>query len=225
MKKYISVILVLLMFSQVSVLAYSDITDAQFAAKVENLSEYNIINGYEDGTFRPYDNITRAEFCKLIMCATMNDYVGEYEKCFTDVENGFWAENYIYAAKMLGIVNGTTETTFEPEANITNEQAVKMIVCALGYGEEANDLGGYPNGYIRVAENLGIISEGFVGEKVATRQGVAEMVYNILDVEYYFISLSDDGVIEKSKSGSTLREYHEFLNDGGDDESGENAVG
>ncbi len=227
MKKIISTIIVFLMLSQLSAFAYSDISNAQLASKIETLSNFNIINGYEDGTYRPHNNITRAEFCKLIMCATMNDYVDEYDKCFIDVSESFWAEEYIYAAKALGVVNGTTETTFDPEANITNEQAVKMIVCSLGYGDEAVSAGGYPNGYIKIAVDLGIVSaDNFIGKELSTRQSIAEMVYNTLDVEYYFISLTEDGEFEKSKSESTLREFHEFLNDDNDEfRQDENAVG
>ena len=213
--------------AQLNVFAYSDISDVQFLNKIETLSKYNIVSGYEDGTYRPDNNITRAEFCKLIMCATMNDYVDKYDKCFIDVSENFWAEGYIYAAKSLGVVAGTTETTFEPDANITNEQAVKMIVCALGYNEEATEAGGYPNGYIKVANELGITPNMTIDyKKTSTRREIAELIYNILDVEYYFLSLTDDGVVEKNKSESTLREFYEFLNDADDEViSDENTVG
>ena len=227
MKKTILIIVALLTIAQLNVFAYSDISDVQFLNKIETLSEYNIVSGYEDGTFRPDNNITRAEFCKLIMCATMNDYVDNYDKCFVDVSEDFWAEKYIYAAKSLGVVAGTTETAFEPDSNITNEQAVKMIVCALGYGEEAAELGGYPNGYIKVANKLGITSNMSIDyKKTSTRREVAELIYNILDVEYYFISLTDDGTVEKNKSESTLREFYDFLNDADDEViSDENTIG
>ena len=57
--------------------AYSDITDESLKSKIEILSEYNIINGYEDGTFRPHNQITRSEFCKMIICTTMNEATEE----------------------------------------------------------------------------------------------------------------------------------------------------
>ncbi len=193
------------------VYAYTDVSDESLLNYLNDLSKYNIINGYEDGTFRPDNSITRAEFSKIIMCATMNDYITEYEKGFTDVVDGFWAEKYIYSAKTLGIVNGTTESTFEPEANITNEQAVKMIVCSLGYGEEAISAGGYPDGYIEIAEDMGIISGvDFNGKAVSTRAEIAEMIYKALDSEIYFIYISDDASVERSKAENTLREIHEL---------------
>lgn len=216
--KKVSLLLVFILLFHGIAFAYSDVFDTQLSEKIKTLSNYNVINGYEDGTFRPNNNITRAEFCKLITCATMNDYVDHFNNEFTDVKSGFWAEHYIYAAKSLGIVNGTTQTTFDPNANITNEQAVKMIVCALGYSEEANSAGGYPNGHIKIASDLGIISlTNFNSKAITTRKNIVEMVYNALDVEYYFISLNEDGILERSKSESTLREFHEFLNTSNDD--------
>lgn len=212
MKKIITLVLMMFIMINTTSYAYSDITDESLKSKIEILSEYNIINGYEDGTFRPHNQITRSEFCKMIICTTMNEATEIFEQTFKDVEDGFWAESYIYSAKKLGIVNGTTEKTFEPHANITNEQAIKMIVCALGYGEKAVELGGYPNGYLQVAESLGIINlDTFDGKKVSTRKEIAEMVYNALGVDFYFITLNDAGEIEKSKAESTLREFHEFL--------------
>ena len=205
------------MFVQITAFAYVDVSDESLSTKLADLSRYNIINGYEDGTFKPNNNITRAEFSKLIMCATMNDYIVEFDKGFVDVKDGFWAEKYIYAAKKLGVVNGTTELTFEPEANITNEQAVKMIVCSLGYGDEAVSAGGYPNGYIKVAIDLGIISDDvFNAKAVSTRREIAEMVYNALDSELYFIYVTEDGIIERSKAENTLREIHELSVEGMD---------
>ena len=210
MRKLILSILILMMFNTVAY-AYTDVSDEVLSTKLNDLSKYNIINGYEDGTFRPDNSITRAEFSKIIMCATMNDYITEYEKGFTDVADGSWAEKYIYSAKMLGIVNGTTESTFEPEANITNEQAIKMIVCSLGYSEEAIAAGGYPDGYIEIAKNIGIISNSnFDSKAISTRRGIAEMVYKALDSELYFIYIAEDGSIERSKAENTLREIHEL---------------
>lgn len=193
--------------------AYTDVSDKEFENKVEILSEYNIINGYGDGTFRPQNPITRAEFCKLIICATMNEGIELSDNGFSDVADSFWAKDYIHAAKALEIVNGVTATTFAPQANITNEQAIKMIVCSLGYGEEAIASGGYPNGYIKIAKDLGIISNNFNAKAISTRQGIAEMVYNAIDARFYFLLQNEDGSIERVESESTLKEYHEFLTD------------
>lgn len=224
MKKFIAALIVMALMLTSTAFAYTDISDEVLSDKVETLSKYNIINGYGDGSFKPGNPITRAEFCKMIMCATMNDGIEFADSKFSDVSDGFWAKDYICAAKSLGVVNGVTETTFSPQSNITNEQAVKMIVCALGYGEEAVAAGGYPYGYIKIAKDLGIINDGVDAKAISKRRDIAEMVYNILDVEFYFLTLTEDGTVEKSKSESTLREFYEFLTDEPSDEE-ENSVG
>lgn len=212
MKKILLLLLITILL-QCRIFAYTDISDKEFEKKAQLLSEYNIINGYGDGTFRPQNPITRAEFCKMIMCTTMNDGIETVQEGFSDVSDGFWAKEYIYAAKALEIVNGVTATTFAPQANITNEQAVKMIVCSLGYGEEAIAAGGYPVGYIKIAKDLGIISNNINAKAVSTRQEIAGMVYNAIDVRFYFLSQNEDGSIERAESESTLKEYHGFLTD------------
>ena len=86
-----------------------------------------------------------------------------------------------------------------------------MIVCSLGYSEEAIAAGGYPNGYIEIAKNIGIISNSnFDGKAISTRCGIAEMVYKALDSELYFIYIAEDGSIERSKAENTLKEIHEL---------------
>ena len=208
MRKIIFILIVCLLI-QLPAFAYTDVFNEKFENKLEALSEYNIINGYEDGTFRPQNPITRAEFCKLIICATMNEGIELDGNGFSDVSDSFWAKDYICAARALEIVNGVTATAFAPQANITNEQAIKMIVCSLGYGEEAIASGGYPNGYIKIAKDLGIIENNFNAKAISTRQGIAEMVYNALDIELYLIYVSGDGSIERQKSLKTLREIYE----------------
>lgn len=211
MKKITSILILILVMFQTVAFAYSDVSDAGLTSKLDELSKYNIINGYQDGTFKPNNNITRAEFSKMVMVATMNDYVDVDSSQFADVTPGFWAEKYIYAAKTLGVVNGTTETTFAPEANITNEQAVKMIVASLGYNEEAVEAGGYPNGYIKVAGELGIIDlNNFDGSKVSTRKEIAEMVYNSMNIKFYFLYLDENGNIMRSEAENTMKEIHEI---------------
>ncbi len=73
--------------------------------------------------------------------------------------------------------------TFAPDANVTFEQAVKMLVVALGYEPMAAQKGGYPTGYMVVANTNGI-TEGISAAQnaPASRGVVAELVYNALDV-------------------------------------------
>ncbi len=208
MKKIIALLCCLSILTS-TCFAFSDIENKSHSELISELVNYGIINGYDDGTFKPQENITRAEFAKMIICATGYNYT-EYEiyEDFVDVSNSHWAKDYIYVSKKLGIVNGTSSTTFEPESNITYEQAIKMIVCSLGFGDDAINQGGYPNGYINVANKLGITSGlSFVQTDVATRLDIALMISNILDIKYNYF-YEDEGQIMLGESVITLREMH-----------------
>lgn len=189
--------------------AFSDIYNETESSVINKLVNFGIINGYTDGTFKPENNITRAEFSKLIIFATGYNYT-EYEISddFIDVTDSHWAKDYIYISKKLGIVNGTSDTTFEPEGNITYEEAIKMIVCALGCSNEANIQGGYPDGYISVAKNLNITDDIlFIQTDTATRINIVKMINNMLNTEYYYF-YENNGDIIMEKSVLTLEQIH-----------------
>ena len=152
---------------------------------LETSSGQKIINGYEDGTFKPDGAITRAECAKIITCVMNMDTVNTEGVSFTDVEN-HWAKNSVNTCAGLGIINGMGDGTFAPDAQVTYEQMLKMMVCTLGYGEPAEMSGGYPTGYISQANRLGLldrISDGQGFSDPAARGVVAQVVYNALEVK------------------------------------------
>ncbi len=87
------------------------------------------MNGYEDGTFKPDSNMTRAEFATVVA-----KYLGlrvNEDSTFADSQN-HWAEGYISALAEKGIINGYEDNTFKPDAYITRAEAEKVINAALG---------------------------------------------------------------------------------------------
>lgn len=220
MKKFLGMLLTFtLVISSISVVAYYDIDDSNVESAVDILSSFDIINGYEDGSFRPDAYITRAEFSKIIVKTCTYEYNGYDENTgFYDVSSSDWAKDYIYIAKNLNIVNGVDNRHFEPESNITYEQAIKMIVAALGYGDKAEKVG-YPQGYINIANSLGITDNvNYINEDYATRGDIAVMVNNALYSEYYNI-WNENGTIKRQLSDISLYEKHmmisEILENGG----------
>ena len=75
---------------------------------------------------------------------------------FSDVASTHWAAGYIYTAAEYGAINGFGDGMFQPELSVTNEQAVKMLAAAWGCTDEAEKLGGCPNGYMEIAKRFGI---------------------------------------------------------------------
>lgn len=156
---------------------------------VENLAAKGIINGIGDGTYAPDANVKRSEFAKIVCVAMMS--VGELapaaDSGFTDVAAAHWASGYIKVAAAAGIINGMGDGTFAPDNPVTYEQAVKMLVCALGYGSQAESRGGYPDGYMSMAGSLALlkgVSDGVIGQP-ANRGLIAKLVDTSLDVEIF----------------------------------------
>lgn len=206
--KQIICILICLFISIMPCHAYHDIDNSELKTCVEELSNFNILNGYDDGSFKPDNNITRAEFSKIIIETIFADPSIQSTDKFNDLADNHWAAGYIYSAKALGIVNGINQYKFSPESNITYEQAIKMIVSAIGYSDKAEKKGGYPNGYILTAEELDITDEiSFNQTDNATRGNIALMIRKSLDLECYLLS-EENGTIKKEKSNETLYELH-----------------
>lgn len=99
-----------------------------FRVTVEAASVYGWIEGYTDGTFRPHQNINRAEALKIIVGSRFNseDIAGGSEN-FTDVLEGDWFTPYVSFAVMKGYVSGYGDKTFRPGNDITRAEAAKIL--------------------------------------------------------------------------------------------------
>ena len=172
---------------------------------IDMLSSMDIINGFPDGTFKPDEPVTRAQMAALITRMFRLEGSIVNEAPFTDVSVTYWAASDIASAKNRGIINGMGDGTFAPEAEVTYEQAVKMIVCALNYGLAAEQSGGYPDGYIQMASRLGILKNAsYTQNKPAPRGIIAQLLYNSLNVDMLVPQINADGTVDyvKSESGN-----------------------
>jgi hypothetical protein len=190
-KLLITLLILTFVLSTVSVgfaaTSFSDVKDTKVADAVTRLSALNILNGYPDGTFKPDNPITRAEFAKIVVNAVGVGKAAEYAKGvtqFKDVPADYWASGYIKVAADMKIVNGKGNGLFDPNANVTYAEAITMIVRALGYEPKAQALGGYPGGYLAIAAEKDITKDvNVVNTLAATRGDVAKMVNNSLEVK------------------------------------------
>ncbi len=191
MKRIISVVLVGVMTLSMcfgSVLAKDsagDVSIIELEQSVNELKGYGILKGDPDGNMRLEDNITRAEAIVLIIRANaeLNEIAQNevFDVKFTDIEN-HWAANEISFAMQNGLVDGTSETTFEPEREVTNAEFIKMLVTLLGYKPMAERMG-YPQGYVMVASQNGLTNGINLNlDAEAVRGDVVKMIANSLDV-------------------------------------------
>ncbi len=126
--------LLLLGLLATSALAFTDVSGHPYADAIADLSGRGIINGYEDGTFRPNNPVWRQHFAKMIVL-TLDLQVSEDDVCpFSDVDIGgpstLYPDNYIAVAAARGITNGTGAGKFSPTAEISRAQVITMVVRA-----------------------------------------------------------------------------------------------
>ena len=187
-------------------------------AAVNELFEYGIMKGDPDGNPRPTDEITRAEAVALLVRtnANYNDILKDYlyRPAFDDIEN-HWAAKEISFAYDNGLVEGTTETTFEPERKVTIQEFAKMLVTLLGYKEGAESRGGFPHGYFVTASSLGLMDNlNRETTKNALREDVALMIANSLDVPLMKQSVfgaNTEYIVMDGKNGVALETFRTIL--------------
>lgn len=101
-------------------------SDAWFNKYIGYLEDKDVLSGYEDGTFRPMDTITRGEISAVIARAQRYDLIS-YNGIFTDVTENDWAKDYIETLADKNIVSGYEDSTFGPYSPLTRAEAVAII--------------------------------------------------------------------------------------------------
>ena len=112
MKKFISILLAVCILAACFPAAgavFSDVSAGDTASAVNTLYSMGVINGFEDGTFRPSENLTRAQFCTLVISLLgKSDEVSTAARSslFSDVKSSDWFAGYVNIAAQEGLVNG-----------------------------------------------------------------------------------------------------------------------
>lgn len=233
MKKIISVLLAIGLMTAVLPTGFTSFSDVENSEAIDVVTGIGIMEGYADGTFLPENNLTRAEFAEIAAgiykYGEEDNAVAEWKQNFfegifeetelipPEVMNQeeselFWdvsAQSDTYDAIKLvyekGIMVGNGDGSFNPDGNVTVIQALKVILSMMGYGYQATLYGGYPNGYAAVASEIGV-SDG-LGDITgyATREDIAVILYNALDVPLMQLSIKGgDEVIYESVEEDTF---------------------
>ena len=105
--------------------AFADVEDSRWSNNaISTMAKLGIITGYEDGTFKPANAITRAEFATI--AARFEEEVAVGTEDFTDIA-GHWAESYIKEAAALQWINGYEDGSFRPGNNITRAEVMTIV--------------------------------------------------------------------------------------------------
>lgn len=112
---------------------FSDVSSSYWAAGfIQELNQRNIIRGFPDGTFRPNDLVTRAQFAAMVRQAFSRSPVRQ-SASFVDVPGNYWATTAIQDAYTTGFLSGYPGNVFRPEENIPRAQVLVSLANGLGY--------------------------------------------------------------------------------------------
>ena len=179
-KQLIALLAAAMLLTAPLLLAFTDVqTDTPHQTAIDSLYAEGLLEGFPDGTYKPGDEITRAEFCKIIVSVfggSARNSANAAASTFTDIDS-HWAKEHIMAAASMGYVNGLGNGRFGPDEKLTCEQAIAIVVRA-----ESGPRSSYPLDYLTYAMSEGISSGvPVVTGRNITRGEVAQIIYNIIE--------------------------------------------
>lgn len=182
MKKVLAVALIIL--TLVTTFTPANALEVSSEEIAEVMEALGIMNGYPDGNLHLNDKLTRAQFAKIMINASIfKNTVSSRSTTspFRDVQYSSWAAPYVSVAVSNGLIKGYPDATFKPDKNVTLEEAVTVSLTLMGY--TSSDFGSsWPYGQLSVAANIGLIKNvaATAGTEI-TRQDVMRIVYNMLN--------------------------------------------
>ncbi len=151
-------LIVAILFSPTATYAFSDIENYPWDDSIEYLQQHDVVDGYEDGSFQPQKTINRAELTKIIIESVYDDsdFGSSAGDCFPDVRATDWFAKYVCFAKENNIVKGYPDGTFRPNNEITQPEAIKIILESFGVEVSPEEKEEWYQSYLEEAEYLGM---------------------------------------------------------------------
>ena len=191
MKRLLAMILAAVLLAGMIPFAGAAFTDADKVsdkqkAAVDYVSEKKVITGFPDGSFRPADNLTRAQAAK-ILCAAVEgadkaEALTKTDTGFADVPASHWAAKYVAYCSDKGIVAGVGGGKFAPDAPLTAVAFAKMLLVAYKQAETDKLVGNARMTNTRIAMN----EKGFnvdvdsLADAATTRENACRLAYNFM---------------------------------------------
>ena len=191
MKKLLAMVLALVMTLSLAVSANAFKDDKSisddYAEAVAVLNGMGVFKGYEDGSFQPKGDITRAEVSAIVYRVYTQDVkdakasmYATYNK-FSDMAGAGWAQGYIGYCANASLVKGYPDGTFKPSGKVTGYEVLAMILRAVGY-DKNNEFSGadWALHVAQTAQQLGVLDNVAKTTDLnapASRELVAELLF------------------------------------------------
>ena len=188
---------------------FTDWEDIDHQPEVAMLTDLGLLSGYADGSFRPYNCITRAEIAKIISSLLTEQVPEAKTDRFTDTGSN-WARNYIEYCADKGFLAGANGT-FRPNDYVTVRELAKMLLTALGHDATPYTGADWAKNVDADAEKLGIYS-GLEGDRslFITREDACLIISNALQcpvITGYDTNDKPQYVLDSMMSPMSLLEY------------------
>ena len=194
MKKLLAMVLALVMTLSLAVSANAAFKDADkvsadYSEAVAVLNGMGVFKGYEDGSFQPQGNITRAEVAAIVYRVYTADVkdakasmYATYNK-FSDMTGAGWAAGYIGYCANAALVKGYPNGTFQPSGKVTGYEVLAMILRAIGYDQNNEFTGAdWALHVAQTAQQAHVLDnvKGVDLNAPATRELVAELLFRAI---------------------------------------------
>lgn len=169
---------------------FSDVNnDNPYYTTTRYLSAKNIINGYQDDTFKPEQKITRAELLKIVFEGNKSKTTEPTTNCFPDVGYKEWYSKYICTAKNLKIIDGYKDGKFKPDQNISKVEALKIIGEFYKWEmEEDKSNKNWYSKYLKYSSTTNLLTESannLAIDEPINRGDLAAIIYRFLATKEY----------------------------------------
>ena len=172
--------------------AFSDVSRThKYYTSISYMNETGVVQGYDDGTFKPDNPINRAEVLKIILKGSNIEADEDFSAEFPDVQADHWFAPYVIKAKVMGFVKGNDlDGTFAPSRQVNLAEFVKMLLVANAIDVSSFEgksvapnisLDAWYANYVNYAAALGIVPKDAEGNvdaaKLLTRGEVINAMY------------------------------------------------
>ena len=207
--------------SQATQISFTDVSTSYWATSfVTELAKLDIIKGFPDGTFRPSESVTRAQFAAMLSQAFDQAKVREVAS-FRDVSTSYWAYSAIQEAYETGFFSVDTDSTFNPTQRLTREDVLVALARGLNYTTVSSSTNTILAAYsdtttisssvrtaIAALTERGIIVnypnvKRLELDRLATRAEVAAFIYQSLASTGKVTSISSPYIVGQTTSTST----------------------
>jgi len=212
---------------------FSDVSFSYWARPfIQRLAQQNVIAGFPDGTFKPEQPVTRAQFAALINQA-FSQPAERSARNFSDVSANYWAQAAIQNAYRSGFLSGYPDGSFRPNQPITRTEAIVSLINGLGLRatgsidaaldayQDENQIPSYARDELAAATQRTIVvnypdSDFFSPLESATRADISGFIYQTLvaqgklpklnanvDATQYIVGYTATGTTTGNTDGTT----------------------